>query len=59
MDKLVLGDGFQEGVTQGPLINQSQFNKVFIKQLVLGDGFQEGDKQGPLINQSQFNKVFM
>lgn len=28
MEKLVLGDGFQEGVTQGPLINQSQFKKV-------------------------------
>jgi hypothetical protein len=28
MEKLVLGDGFQEGVTQGPLINKSQFNKV-------------------------------
>jgi len=28
MDKLVLGDGATEGVTQGPLINQSQFTKV-------------------------------
>jgi hypothetical protein len=28
MEKLVLGDGFQEGVTQGPLINLSQFKKV-------------------------------
>jgi acyl-CoA reductase-like NAD-dependent aldehyde dehydrogenase len=30
MEKLVLGDGFQEGVTQGPLINLSQFKKVNI-----------------------------
>ena len=28
MEKLVLGDGFQEGVTQGPLVNKSQFTKV-------------------------------
>ena len=28
MDKLVLGDGFTEGVTQGPLVNRAQFNKV-------------------------------
>jgi len=28
MDNLVLGDGASEGVTQGPLINQSQFTKV-------------------------------
>jgi len=26
--QLVLGDGFAEGVTQGPLINTSQYNKV-------------------------------
>lgn len=28
MDKLVLGDGLADGVSQGPIINQSQFNKV-------------------------------
>ncbi|XP_023346024.1 succinate-semialdehyde dehydrogenase, mitochondrial isoform X2 [Eurytemora carolleeae] len=28
MDKLVLGDGFADGVTQGPIINKAQFDKV-------------------------------
>ena len=28
MDKLVLGDGMTEGVSQGPIINRSQFDKV-------------------------------
>lgn len=28
MSKLRLGDGFDEGVTQGPLINKAQFDKV-------------------------------
>jgi len=28
MNKLVLGDGFIDGVTQGPLINKTQFDKV-------------------------------
>ena len=28
MDKLKLGDGFAEGVTQGPIINKAQFDKV-------------------------------
>ena len=28
MDKIVLGDGFVDGVTQGPLINKPQFDKV-------------------------------
>ena len=31
MDKLVLGDGLADGVSQGPIINQSQFNKVRFK----------------------------
>ena len=28
MDNLVLGDGLTEGVSQGPIINKSQFDKV-------------------------------
>jgi len=28
MDKLVLGDGMTDGVSQGPIINRSQFDKV-------------------------------
>ena len=28
MDNLVLGDGMKDGVSQGPIINKSQFDKV-------------------------------
>jgi hypothetical protein len=29
MSKFVIGNGMEEATTQGPLINQSQFSKVF------------------------------
>jgi acyl-CoA reductase-like NAD-dependent aldehyde dehydrogenase len=33
--QLVLGDGFAEGVSQGPLINKSQYKYEFYAMIIL------------------------